>query len=215
MAPVKKVSLEQLTAILASLPDNPRMVVSGNFATPHALLAHVDSVVPEYVLHALNAQRGLPDRDGVVLETCFVGPGMRKSPRLRYVPCRLSLVPVLYRTALPPDVVLIHTSAQRHDTVSLGTEVNVMPAAIEATRERGGLVIAQANPRMPYTYGDAQIYEHEIDYLVEIEEEVTTHSPGALDDISRRSGTASPPGSRTARPSSSASVPSRTRCWPP
>jgi acyl-CoA hydrolase len=113
---------------------------------------------------------------------------MRKSPRLVYIPCRLSLVPVLYRDHYRPDVVLLHTSSPRHDTVSLGTEVNVLPGAIEAARERGALVIAQANPRMPYTYGDAQIYEHEIDYLVEVDEPLPTHEPKAADDISAQIG---------------------------
>jgi hypothetical protein len=36
---------------------------------------------------------------------------MRGRERLRYFPCRLSLVPVLLASALPPDVVLVHTSA--------------------------------------------------------------------------------------------------------
>ena len=37
----------------------------------------------------------MPDRDGVTLESPFVGPGMRGLARLRYFPCRLSLVPAL------------------------------------------------------------------------------------------------------------------------
>jgi acyl-CoA hydrolase len=64
----------------------------------------------------------------------------------------------------------------------------VIPAAIEAVREHGGLVIAQANPQMPYTYGDAQIYETDIDFLVEVEENLTTIEPGPLDDVSREIG---------------------------
>jgi len=84
--------------------------------------------------------------------------------------------------------VLIHTSAQRHDTVSLGIEVNVLPAAIEAARARGGLVIAASNPQMPYTYGDAQIYEHEIDYLIEIDEPITTNVPRVPDSVSQDIG---------------------------
>ena len=174
---MKKVSLEQLGGILAELPSNPRLVASGNFATPHALLSLADRTLETYTLHMLNAQAGIPDRDGVTLETCFVGPGMRHSPRLQYVPCRLSLVPVLYRRDLRPDAVLLHASVQRYDTVSLGIEVNVLPAAIEAAREHGAPVIVQSNPNMPYTYGDAQIYDHEIDYLVEVDEPLVTHTP--------------------------------------
>ena len=185
---MRVVTVEQLKRVLASLPENPRVVASGNFATPHVLLSALDEVVPEYRLHMLNAQKGLPDRDGVTYETAFVGPGMRRNPRLVYIPCRLSLVPVLFRDHYRPDVVLLHTSTRRHDTVSLGTEVNILPAAIESVHERGGRVIVQSNPQMPYTYGDAQIYEHEIDYLVEVDEPLPTHSAGEPDDVSRQIG---------------------------
>ena len=99
----------------------------------------------EYRLFALNAQPGMPDRPGVTLETPFVGAGMRRRKELRYFPCRLSLVPHLLTDALPPDVVVVHTSMPANGTVSLGVEVNVLPAAIEAVRARGGLVIAQLN----------------------------------------------------------------------
>ena len=76
----------------------------------------------------------MPDREGVTLETCFVGPGMRRSPQLRYIPSRLSLVPVLFRKRARPDVVVVHTSRVVDGKVSLGAEVNVLPAAIEECR---------------------------------------------------------------------------------
>jgi acyl-CoA hydrolase len=41
---------------------------------------------------------------------------------------------------------------------------------------------------MPYTYGDAQIYEHEIDYLVEVDEALPTHAPGTPDEVSLQIG---------------------------
>jgi acyl-CoA hydrolase len=185
---MRVVTVEQLSKILEGLPANPRVVASGNFATPKTLLAALDKSVPEFTLHMLGAQVGIPDREGVNYESAFVGPGMRRSPRLHYIPCRLSLVPVLFRDHYRPDVVLLHTSARRHDTVSLGTEVNVLPAAIEAARERGGLVIAQANPNMPYTYGDAQIYEHEIDYLVEVDEPVQTKESSKAEGVAKEIG---------------------------
>lgn len=182
------VNLEQLKQILEGLPQNPRVVASGNFASPHTLLGAMDAVVPEFKLHMLNAHPGIPDREGITYESAFVGPGMRRHPRLHYIPCRLSLVPVLFRDHYVPDVVLLHTSSRRHDTVSLGTEVNIMPAAIEAVRERGGLVIAQANPNMPYTYGDAQIYEHEIDYLIEVDEPLATKPATTFTDETHQIG---------------------------
>src|SRR5215471_21059537 len=128
------VSEENLEAVLGALPGVPRVVAGGNFATPWQALAVLDAAVPEYRLCMLNAQPGVPDREGVVLESPFIGPGMRGSARLRYFPCRLSLMPVMLATTMPPDVVLMQTSPPVDGTVSLGTEVNVLPAAIEAAR---------------------------------------------------------------------------------
>jgi acyl-CoA hydrolase len=160
---VRTINEDQLGAI----PGTPRVVASGNFATPWRALSALDAAVAEYRLFMVNAQAGVPERDGVTLETPFVGPGMRGRHGLRYLPCRLSLVPALLSEALPPDIVLVQTSAPTGGTVSLGTEVNVLPAAIEAARARGGIVIAQVNPRVPYTYGDAVLATDDIDYTIE------------------------------------------------
>lgn len=66
---------EQLAGRLASLPENPRVVASGNFATPQSLLKVIDTHVDAYRLNILNAQGHLPSRSGVIHETSFVGPG--------------------------------------------------------------------------------------------------------------------------------------------
>ena len=185
---MRVISIEQLKSILASLPANPRIVASGNFATPKTLLALADECTPEFRLHMLNAQPGIPDREGVTYESAFVGTAMRGHPRLNYIPTRLSLLPVLYRDHYRPDVVMLHASPQRFDTVSLGTEVNILPAAIDAARARDGIVIAQSNKQMPYTYGDAQIYENEIDYLVEVDEPLEIKPTTELNDTAREIG---------------------------
>ena len=171
------INIEELKSILGGLPVNPRIVASGNFASPTVLLDAANTEVAEFSLNMLGAQKGIPDREGITLESSFVGPGMRRSPRLSYVPSRLSLVPVLFRDHFGPDVVFLHTSTQRQGKVSLGTEVNVLPAAIEACRERGGLIIAQANPNMPYTFGDAEIGLDEIDYLIEVDQPLLSKEP--------------------------------------
>lgn len=151
----------------AALPENPRVVVSGNAATPWTLLGMLDRVCPRYVLHLLNAQAGVPDRDGVVLETPFVGPGARRSSRLDYVPARLSLVPLLFSSTLPPDAVLLHTSLPWQGRVSMGPEVNVLPAAVEAARDRGGLVVAQTDPEVPFVHGDGELALDHVDLALE------------------------------------------------
>jgi acyl-CoA hydrolase len=177
------VSESQLQSVLSGVPGPPRVVVSGNFATPWPALALLDAVIPGYRLFAVNAQAGFPDRPGVILESPFVGPGMRGKDGLRYFPCRLSLVPSLLKGPLPPDVVLIQTTRPSAGTVSLGLEVNILPAAIEAARARGGLVVAQLNPQMPYTSGDAVLALDDIDYAIEADVPLPGPAPRPVPEV--------------------------------
>jgi acyl-CoA hydrolase len=140
------VSEAAIAKALESLPgDEPRVCVSGNFGTPYELLR-------------------------VLAETPFVGPGVRHDPSTEFLPMRLSLVPRLFALNHSPDAVLIHTSAPKGNKVSLGIEVNIMPAAIEEVRRRGGLVIAQVNSQMPYTRGDGEIDVESIDFAIEVDQ---------------------------------------------
>jgi acyl-CoA hydrolase len=165
-----------------------RVVVAGNFATPHRLLALVDRTLPSYRLFALNAQEGMPDRAGVVHETPFVGPGVRHSRRLDYLPARLSLVPRLFAGTHQPDVVVLHTTPPRAGRVSLGIEVNILPAAVEQVRRRGGLVIAQVNPQMPWTYGDGELSTELIDLGLEVDEPLASPTSTPPGDVQRTIG---------------------------
>ena len=106
---MRTISLQQLGSILSGVGANPRVVVSGNFATPYTLLNAVDSHLPEYRLHMLNAHGRIPKREGVTYETAFIGPAMR-DPRTQYIPARLSLLPLLLKRDYRPDIVLITTS---------------------------------------------------------------------------------------------------------
>jgi acyl-CoA hydrolase len=185
---MRTISEAQLVAILARLPGVPRVVAGGNFATPLSALGMLDKSIERYRLFMLNAQVGIPDRSEVFLETPFVGPGMRGRPNLRYFPGRLSLVPPLLAGPLAPDIVAVQTSVPDAGTVSLGMEVNVLPAAIDAVRRRGGLVIAQLNPHMPYIYGDGVLPTDEIDYAVETDLPLPTPAIRQLDERSRLIG---------------------------
>ncbi len=180
----------KLRAILDTPLRQPRVVASGNGAIPWELLKIVDETLPTYRLNILNAHAGIPWRDGVVHETSFVGAGMRKSPTLAYIPARLSLVPRLFRRALFPDVVILHTSAPIDGKVSLGIEVNVLPAAIDACRHHGGLVLAQVNPHMPYTYGDGEIALDDLDGYLEVDTALGAATPAdaPVDEVAQQIG---------------------------
>ncbi len=156
------------TALGALQGPAPRVVASGNLATPWELVRVLDAALPRYRLFVLNVQAAPPDRDGVVVETPFVGPGVREwRDRLEYLPMRLSLVPRLFSSTRPPDAVLVHTSPPRNGRLSLGIEVNILPAAIAAARRRGGVVVAQLNESMPYTRGDAEVDVADVDLAIE------------------------------------------------
>lgn len=174
VAAVRTVTESELQRALEALPIlEPRLVASGNLATPSQLLASADRALSRYRLFMLNAQAPLPMREGVTFETPFVGPGMRYAgDALDYLPMRLSLVPRLFAGMRPPDIVLLHASPphQRGGTISLGIEVNVLVTAVERTRARGGLVVAQLNPKMPYTHGDGELRQELVDLAIEVDQ---------------------------------------------
>lgn len=185
---MRVIAEKQLEEALAELTvSQPRVVASGNLATPRVLLDILEHALESYRLFMLAARAPLATRDGVIFETPFAGPGMREAgERLDYLPMRLSLVPRLFATMRPPDVVLLHTSTPSKGKVSLGIEVNVLPAAVEAVRARGGLVIAQLNPNMPYTLGDSELDEELIDLAVEAPEPLQSPVLGAGHEHAQR-----------------------------
>ncbi len=168
--------------------QNPLVVVSGNFATPWELVRLADAALPSWHSFVLNPHPGWPCRDGFVIDTPFVGPGARCDPRLEYLPMRLSLVPRLFDSLWPPDAVLIHTSPPRAGKVSLGIEVNILPAAIERVRQRGGLVVAQVNSHMPYPGGDAEVDVADIDLALAVELQLSSPPLEAPDAMSAAIG---------------------------
>ena len=161
------ISEQELGKRLGSLSETaPRVVVTGNWASPRRALEILDASLESYRVFMLGSRHPISSRPGVRYETPFVGAGMRHSSALDYIPMRLSLVPRLFAISRQPDVVLIHTSTPRDGKVSLGIEVNILPAALEVARARGALVVAQINPRMPYTFGEGEIALDMIDVAV-------------------------------------------------
>lgn len=183
------VTFDQLKSLLAQAPDNPRVVATGNHVPPWTMLRLIDEALPTYRLNMLNAPAGISTREGVTHESAFVGVGMRHLPTLQYTPARLSLVPRLFRTTQAPDVVAVHVSAPVGGKVSLGVEINVMVAAIEAVKERGGLLVAQVNEHMPYTYGDGEFPVDIFDAMIEADESIASdHGPARPDEATAHIG---------------------------
>ena len=86
--------------------------------------------------------------------------------RADFTPVFFHQVPELLRTVLPVDVALIQvTPPDAHGHCSLGVSVDYTRAAAEHAKT----VIAQVNPQLPRTLGDAAIHVTQIDCFVEAE----------------------------------------------
>lgn len=108
--------------------------------------------------------------DSFRVNAFFVGGNVRKAVnegRADYIPVFLSEIPALFRqNVLPLDVALIHVSPpDKHGFCSLGVSVDVARAAVDCATT----VIAQVNPQMPRTLGDALVHMDMIDHLVEVD----------------------------------------------
>lgn len=119
----------------------------------------------------------------------FVGANTRAAVaggEADYVPVFLSEVPQLFRNRIIPlDVALIQVSPpDRHGFCSLGVSVEATRAAVQAAR----IVVAEINPRMPRTHGDALIHASDIDWATEVEYELPSHAPAALSEVEQAIG---------------------------
>ncbi|WP_417876443.1 acetyl-CoA hydrolase/transferase family protein [Winogradskyella sediminis] len=124
-------------------------------------------------------------KDSFHVNSFFLGKNIRhtiKAGNGSYTPVFLSELPRLFKQrVLELDVVLIHVSVpDRHGYCSLGVSVEAALAAIDNAKT----VIAQVNPQMPRTHGAGIIHISEIDYFVEVDEELPLHvmaKPNAIE----------------------------------
>jgi 4-hydroxybutyrate CoA-transferase len=103
----------------------------------------------------------------------FIGANLRKAvqeKRADYIPLFLSEIPSLFRKKIIPiDVALIHISCpDEHGYCSLGVSVDIAPSVLE----NADCIIAQVNPQMPRTFGDAIIHSSLIDAMIEVNEPI-------------------------------------------
>lgn len=119
----------------------------------------------------------------------FVGPNIRNAVndgRADYIPVFLSEIPALFRRGvLPIDVALIHVSTpDKHGFCSLGVSVDIARSAVECAK----IVVAQINPQMPRTHGDALVHISDIDHAVFVDTPLPEVKMPELTDIDRAIG---------------------------
>jgi acyl-CoA hydrolase len=118
----------------------------------------------------------------------FIGANTRaavQQGRADFTPVFLSEIPALLRGVLPLDVALVQVSPpDRHGYCSLGVSVDVVRAAVDSAR----VVIAEVNPRMPRTHGDAFVPFDRITHAVGVDHPIPELAPEPLSDVERAIG---------------------------
>jgi 4-hydroxybutyrate CoA-transferase len=108
-------------------------------------------------------------RESFRVNALFIGHNVREAVqngRADFTPVFLSEIPRLFRTVLPIDVALISvTPPDAHGFCSFGVEVGTTKPAAEAAK----VIIAEINPRMPRTLGDAFIHVSRLNHIVEVD----------------------------------------------
>ncbi|HUV74116.1 MAG TPA: GNAT family N-acetyltransferase [Anaerolineae bacterium] len=119
----------------------------------------------------------------------FIGDNVRDAVaegRADYTPIFLSEIPKLFRSRrMQLDVAIIQvTPPNQHGFCSFGVSVDIVKPAAESA----GYVIAEVNPRMPWTLGNSFIHVNDIDVLVENETPILELSYPEADDVAQGIG---------------------------
>ncbi|MCF8254485.1 MAG: 4-hydroxybutyrate CoA-transferase [Bacteroidia bacterium] len=166
------------------IQSNSRVFIHGSAATPITVLTALMDRKEELrkvelvSISTLGFDLNDPSLEGhFFINSLFVSESVRKavnSSRGDYVPVFLSEIPKLFHDDyLPLDIAILHVSTpDKHGFVSLGTSVDVARAAAYNAKT----IIAQINPNMPRTHGDAFIPLSMIDFVVEVNDELPSVS---------------------------------------
>lgn len=149
------------------IQNNQRIFIHGSAATPLHIVNTLFDRAPELQNMELVSISTFGDlqwkkpsvTDNFFMNSLFVSENVRawvNSDRGDYIPVFLSEIPKLFRTGvLALDVAIVHvTPPDEHGFCSLGTSIDAAFAACETA----SIIIAQVNPKMPRTFGDANIH---------------------------------------------------------
>lgn len=162
------------------IKSNNRVLIQGGSATPQALVKAMVERAPELknveIVHLhTEGECGYthPDlRESFHTKAFFIGGNVRKmvGNTVDYIPIFLSDIPSLFREGyMDLDVVLVNVSPpDKHGFCSLGVSIDIVSSGIE----KGKKIIAQINPKMPRTFGDALVHLNKFDACVLVDEDI-------------------------------------------
>lgn len=119
----------------------------------------------------------------------FMGGNVRKAVaegRGDAIPIFLHEIPQLfYKGIVKPDVALIQVSPpDEHGFCSLGTSVDCVRAALIHSK----IIVAQINPQMPRTFGDAIIHQSHFDYACHVDTQLPQHGGKKMSPVEEKIG---------------------------
>lgn len=123
------------------------------------------------------------------IHSFFVSPGMSgpfSAGKADHIPLSSDMLERMIREgSMRINTALVQVSPPDDDGVmSLGVTVDV----VRAVMEKADVVIAQVNPRVPFTCGDSRVHISEVDYVVEHDEPLVCCGPEDLDYETRQIG---------------------------
>lgn len=188
------VTAEEAVKVIQS---GQRIFLTGNCSVPQTLMGALVERAPQLedveivqVLTIGAADYVAPGlEEHLRVNTLFISDNVRAAVnegRADFTPCLLGEVPLLFsRGILPLDVALIHVSPpDEHGFCSLGVEVGITKTAAASAK----VVVAEVNPQMPRTLGDAFIHVSKLDHVVPVDYELPEVSMGEPTELSRRIG---------------------------
>ena len=158
-----------------------KLYLHGSAATPHTLIKalgerHTELKDVEVISISTLGDMCLANpecSEAFHFNSVFVSQNIRQAVNDgmgNYIPVFLSEIGGLFnKKILPIDVAFINISPpDKHGFCSLGVSVDVAVAAVK----NAACVIAQVNHRMPRTHGDGLLHVDDIDFLVEVSDEL-------------------------------------------
>jgi 4-hydroxybutyrate CoA-transferase len=185
----KIVTADQAARLISS---GQRVFLTGNCSVPQTVMKALVARAPELqnveivqVLTIGNADYVAPDiASHLRVNTLFISDNVRlavNEGRADFTPCFLSEIPGLFRDGyLRLDAALIQVSPpDEHGFCSYGVEVGVTKTAAQAAK----VVIAEVNPNMPRTLGDAFVHISKLNYIVPVDYRLPEVRMGETSDV--------------------------------
>jgi len=167
--------LTNLDEVAHLFKPGSNVVLHSAAAEPPLLVAQITALSPQ--LKGVNLYPLMPmseapytsaDASQLAVRTLLAGQGLRQAVnegRAAAVRVRVSEIPAIYHSRqLTADVLLLQVSAPNSEGVmSLGISVDYMRAVLEQCPT----VVAELNPRMPFTSGDTLLRPEQVDFFIE------------------------------------------------